>query len=90
MNDLVTARLQLVQQLGEGFGRVLLKIVHQDDALAELLDLPHHAIDDGLWLAGLEIEGVEIARENPDIAGAEIGHHFGRMLQRREAEERRG
>src|SRR5258708_18661980 len=37
----------------------------------------------------LEIEGVEIAGEHRDIALAEIGDHFRRVLQRREAEERR-
>ena len=41
-------------------------------------------------VARLEVEGVEVAGEHRDVAGAEIGHHFRRMLQRREAEERRG
>ena len=77
-----------MQQLGQGFRGVLLEIVHQHDALAQLVQLLHHAVDNGLRLAGLEIEGVEIARKNRDVAGAEVGHHFGWVLQRREAEER--
>ena len=58
--------------------------------LPSLVDLPHHVVDDGLGLARLEVEGVEIGGENPDVALAEIGDHLGRMLQCREAEERRG
>ena len=41
-------------------------------------------------VARLEIEGVEVAGEHRDVSGAEIGHHLRRVLQRREAEERRG
>ena len=59
---------------------MLLEVVHQDDALAVLVDLAHHVVDDGLRLACLEVEGVEIAGENRDVAGAEIGHHLRRML----------
>ena len=40
-------------------------------------------------LAHLEIEGVDVGGEDRDVARAEIGDHFRRMLQRREAEERR-
>ena len=37
----------------------------------------------------LEVERVEVAGEHRDVAVAEIGDHFRRVLQRREAEERR-
>jgi hypothetical protein len=45
-----------VQQLGQRFRGVLLEIVHQDDALAQFVDLLHDAVDDRLRLASLEIE----------------------------------
>ncbi|MEY9121603.1 hypothetical protein ABIA09_001165 [Bradyrhizobium yuanmingense] len=41
-------------------------------------------------LEAFEVERVDVAGEARDIAVAEIGDHLGRMLQRREAEERRG
>ena len=47
-HDLVAAGLQLLQQIGQGFGGVLVEVVHQDDALAELVELLHRDVDDGL------------------------------------------
>ena len=69
---------------------MLVEVVHQDDAFAELVELLHGHVDHLLGIARLEVERVEIAGEHRDIPGAEIGHHFRRMLQRREAEEWRG
>ena len=89
-DDLVAAGLQFAQQFGQGFRGVLVEIVHQDDAFAELVELLHRDVDHLLGVARLEIEGVEVAGEHRDIPGAEIGHHFRRVLQRREAEEWRG
>jgi len=43
--DLVAAVLELVKKFGQRLGRGVLEIVHQDDALAVLLQLPHHRVD---------------------------------------------
>src|SRR5690242_4378669 len=62
--------------------------MQQDDALSEFVELLHRHVNDGLRIACLEVEGVEIAGEYRNVAFAEIGYHFRRMLQRGEAEER--
>jgi hypothetical protein len=56
------------------------EVVHQHNALAVLLQLAHHIVDDLLPRAGLEVEGVEVAGEDRDAAFAEIGDHLRRML----------
>ena len=45
LNDLVAARLQPAQQFGQRFRGVLVEVVHQDDALAELVELLHRHVD---------------------------------------------
>src|SRR5258706_4388123 len=56
LNDLVAALLQFAQQLGEGLRGMLVEIMHQDDAFAELVELLHRDVDHLLRLARLEIE----------------------------------
>src|SRR6185369_5255963 len=46
LHDLVAAGLQATQQRRQGDRRVLLQIVHQDDALALLVELGHDVVDD--------------------------------------------
>ena len=53
------------------------------------LSLSMHRLDDLLGLAHLEVERVHVGGEDRNVALAEIGDEFGRMLQRRETEERR-
>ena len=55
-----------------------------------LLQLGHHRLPDLLGLAHLEVEGVEVGREDGDVALAQVVDEFLRLPQRREAEERRG
>ncbi len=56
LHDLVAAGFQTAQQRWQCFCRVLLEIMHQDDALARLLELGHHGIDDLRRVLGLEIK----------------------------------
>ena len=51
--------------------------------------LAHHRLDHIFGLVQLEVAQVDIGREDCDIALAEIGNGLRRMLQVREAEERR-
>jgi hypothetical protein len=44
------------------------EIVHQDDALAVLLELPNGRVDHLLRLAHLEIERVDVGREDRNVA----------------------
>src|SRR5947199_75551 len=74
----------------QSFPGVLLEIMHQDDALAELVEPGHHRLDDLLRRGALlEVEGIEIGGEHRDIAGAEIGHDRRIVLKLWEAKERR-
>jgi hypothetical protein len=42
VHHLVAARLELADQFGQRFGGIAMKVVHQDDTLAVLLELAHH------------------------------------------------
>jgi hypothetical protein len=61
---------------GRASAGVLLEIVHQDGAFAELVDLGHHGFHDLVRRARLEVEGVEVAGKHRDVAGAEIRNHW--------------
>ena len=55
-----------------------------------VLQLCHHRLPDLLGLAHLEVEEIEVGREDADVAFAEILDELGRLPQRREAEIGRG
>src|SRR3974390_1428906 len=88
LHDLVTARLELLEQLRHRFGGRMLEVMHQDNAFAVLPQLGHHRLDDLLRLAHFEVERVHISGEDSGVAFADIFHHFRRVTERREAEER--
>ena len=67
-HDLVAFGLQPLQYFGQGFRGVLVEVVHQDDALALLVQLLEDDVDDLLGVARLEVEGVEVAGEDRDVA----------------------
>ena len=90
MHDLVAARFELTQQFGQRHRRIVLEIVHQHNALAVFGELRHRRLDDVIRFAQLEIERVDIGREDGHVACAQISHQFGRLLQIGKAEERRG
>jgi hypothetical protein len=73
------------QRLGGG----VLEIVHQDDALALLPQLPYHRVDHLLGLAHLEIERVDVGREDRDVALGKVAQQRRWVLEVRGAEERR-
>src|SRR6516165_11009094 len=87
LHDLVTARLELLEQLRHRFGGRMLEVMHQDDAFAVLPQLGHHRLDDLPRVAHFEVERVHISGEDTDIAFADIFHHFRRVTERWEAEE---
>ena len=90
MHDLVAGRLELLEQFRNGFGGVLLEVVHQHDAFAVLVELGQDRLDDALRRAHREVERIHVGRPDADIALAHIGDELRRVTQRREAEERRG
>jgi hypothetical protein len=45
-----------------------LKIVHENNAFAVLLQLCHDGLPDLLRLAHLEVERIEVSREDRDVA----------------------
>src|SRR5262245_45781345 len=55
-DDLVAAGLEVVEQVGRSGGGCLLEVVHQNDALAELLELCRHRLPYLFRLAHLEVE----------------------------------
>ena len=67
----------------------MLKVVHQDDALAVLLQLGHDRFDYLLGLTHLEVKRVQICGEDADVSRAEISQQFRGVPQGREAKERR-
>src|SRR2546421_10551244 len=69
---------------------MLLEIMHQDDALALLVELGHHGVDDLRGVLCPEVKGIEVAGKYRDVSGAEISHRGGAMLQFRETKERGG
>jgi hypothetical protein len=89
-NHLIAARLELADQLRQCLRGRVLEVVHQDDALAALFQLSHHRVHDLIGLPYLEVERVDVSRENRDVALAEIGHKRWRMLQVGEAEGETG
>jgi hypothetical protein len=50
----------------------MLEIMHKQDAFAMLGELRHRRFDHSFRLVQLEIERVDIRRENRYVAGAEI------------------
>ena len=88
LHDLVAAGLQLAQQLRQRLGGCCWKSCIRMMPLPSLSSLAHH-VDHLLRLAHLEVEGVEVAGEDRDVARAEIAQHLRRLLQIGEAEERR-
>src|SRR5215469_1956887 len=73
---LVTLGLQPAQKFGQRFRGVLVEVVQQDDAFAELVESLEGDVDHLLGVLRLEVERVEVAGENRDVAGAEIGDHL--------------
>src|SRR4029077_7042347 len=65
----------------------MLEVVHQDNALAVLLQTRHYRGDYLLGLTDLEVERVHISGEDADVACAEIRKQFGGVPQGRKAEE---
>ena len=65
----------------------MLEVVHEDDALAVLLQLRHNRGNYLLGLAHLEVKRVHIGGEDADVSCAEISQQFGGVPQGREAEE---
>src|SRR4051794_21094587 len=57
-DDLISASLRAAEQGRQCFAGTLLEIVHQDDALALLVELGHHRLDNLLGTAGPEIERI--------------------------------
>ena len=55
VHHLVATRFELSYQFRHRLGGVLLEIVHQDDALAVLLELVHHRLDDLFGFVQLEV-----------------------------------
>ncbi len=89
VHDLVASDLELAPQVRQRLGGGVLEVVHQDAALALLLQLVNHRLDH-LWrLAHLEVEGLDVGREGRDVGLGEVAQQFGRVLQGRESEERR-
>src|SRR5262245_48791669 len=56
LDDLIAALLELLEQVGRRLCSRLLEVVHQNDALAMLLQLLHDAGNNLLRLAYLEVE----------------------------------
>ena len=72
MHDLVALGLQRVEQIGRRLGGKLLKIVHEYNAFAVLLQPIYHRLDHLLGPAKGELEQIEVGREHGDIALGEI------------------
>src|ERR1700716_2459479 len=89
VHDLETLGLKLQQQCRQRDRCRLLKIVHQNYALAALVELGHHRRDHLVGIPELEVERIEIGREDADVSFGEIGGQFRRLAQPREAEKRR-
>src|SRR5262249_16266162 len=83
VHHLVTARLELADQFGDRLGGVVLEIVYQDDAFAVLFELAHHRFNHVFGLVQLEVTGVDVGRERPDIALGQVRQELRRMLQGR-------
>ena len=64
---LTGARVEAAQQRRQGNRRVLLQIVHQDDAFALLVELGHDVLDDLVGTRGLEIVGIDVAGKHRDV-----------------------
>src|SRR5262249_22706776 len=88
LHDLVSAILELLEEVRRGLCGRLLEVVHQDNALPVLLELLHDRCDDLFGFAHLEVERIHVGGENANIAFAKIFDQFGRVAQGREAEER--
>ena len=63
--------------------------MHQDDALAELVELADQGLGEFVGLLDLEIPGIDVGGEARDVPLAQVSEHLGRMTQVRETEERR-
>jgi hypothetical protein len=57
----------------------MLEIVQQHNAFAVLLQLCQHRLSDLLGLAHLEVEGVQIGREDANVPLAEVFDEFRRL-----------
>jgi len=81
--------LELGEELRHRFRGRLLEVMHQHNAFAVLLQLRHDRLHHLFGLAHLEVERVHVRGDDRNVAFAEVGDHFGRVLQSRKAEERR-
>jgi hypothetical protein len=88
LHNLVAGGLKLNEKLRQGERCGMLEIVHENDALAVLLQFHHDRGDYRFGFVDFEIEGINIGGEDADVAGAEIAEQFGRMPQLRETEQR--
>src|SRR5262249_41166922 len=79
LDNFIAAILELLEQIRNRFGGGLLEVVHQNDALAVLLQLFHYRGDYLLRLAHLEVERIHVGGENAEIAFAHIFQQLRRM-----------